>query len=222
MCLKWLIAVCLLLIMFPSGSSGDPSPPYWWAIELRVSIQGDYRMIKENQPLSGRYRYRFLWRGSMERDNGDYILYQGDSELLFLEWHEAVQNQSRDLGRLIRPEIFVNYVVRKDSKIHVDFNIRPSAPGSEKASGRMAIHFPQSAEHEIIDPSNRYNRWVGEGSNTVALIERQIYDRIDTEGEFGWEWRLKRPAGEHHHSVRVELKLFRKLKKPVKSPSPAF
>lgn len=211
--LKWLLLVLFTVLLFPVAVAEDSGTPFWWALELRISVQGNYRMVGETLPMTGRYQYRFFWQGSMERDNGDYVLYQGDSELLSLEWHEAVQNRIQDLSNLIKPEIFVNYVVRKGGKVHVDFNIRSVPSGAGNTGGRMAFHFPQSAEHEVIDSSVRYNRWIEYGSNTIAIAEDRIYDLTETHGQFKWEWRLKRPDREHNHSVQVEFTFFRKPKK---------
>jgi hypothetical protein len=211
--LKWLIFIQLIGLLFPVAVAKDSSPSFWWAVELRVSVQGDYRMVRENLPVNGRYQYRFFWRGSMERDNGDYILYQGDRELLSLIWHEAMQNRIQDLSSLIKPDIFVNYVVRKEGKLHVDFNIRSALSGAERTGSRMAIHFPQSAEHERIDSTVRYNRWIEKGSNEIAVAEDPIYSLAETNGQFKWDWCLKTPDRMHNHSVQVEFRLFRKPKK---------
>ena len=211
--LKWLIFIQLISLLFPIAVADDSSPPFWWAVELRISVQGDYRMVRENLPVNGRYQYRFFWRGSMERDNGDYILYQGDRELLFLKWHEALRNRIRDLSSLIKPEIIVNYVIRKDEKLHVDFNIRSPLSEAESAGSQMAIHFPQSAEHERIDSTVRYNRWIEQGSNEIAVTEDPIYRLTETNGQFKWDWRLKKPDRMQSHSVQVEFRLFRKQKK---------
>jgi hypothetical protein len=211
--LRWLVVIFVGLFIFSAESPGDSSPPYWWYMELHISVQGEYRMTEEDLPLSGRYRYSFSWQGSMERDNGDYILYQGNSDRLSLQWHEALKNRSRDMSQLIKPEIHVNYVVRKGGSIHVDFNISPVSSGSKQSPMGMAIHFPQSAEHEIIDSSARYNRWIRQGSNSIALVEEQLYKQMETAGRFNWKWLRKRPSGEHNHSVQVDLRIFRKPKK---------
>jgi hypothetical protein len=76
----------------------------------------------------------------------------------------------------------------------------------------MGIHFPQSAEHEGIDSSVRYNRWIESGSNAIVVTEDLIYSMAETDGQFKWDWRLKKPDRMHNHSVLVEFRLFRKRK----------
>lgn len=210
--LKWLIFILFSVLLFPAAVADNPPPPFWWAIELQVSIQGNYRFAEGNMPITGEYRYRILWKGSMERDNGDYILYQGIAKLLSLRWDETQEGRSRDMSNLVKPEIAFNYVVRKGKKVHVDFNIKPGSKNTPGGHPWPDIIFPQSTEHEVIEPAIKYNRGVHHGSNEVAVVEEQLYNLTETGGRFNWEWRLDGLARKHHHAVLVEFRLFRKSK----------
>jgi hypothetical protein len=178
---------------------------------MQASVRGDYQLVNGNKPVSGHYQFQIFWQGSIERDNGDYILYQGGSELLFWQWNEMIEGQVRDMSSEFRPELEFNYVVRKEEKIHVDFKIRPLPKGSANSRPGTDIHFPQSAENEVIAPAVKYNRGICRGSNEIALIEDRIYKQSEIRKSYNWNW--KSPVINHSHSIAVELKITRKQKK---------
>ena len=211
MILKWLILIQLFFVLLPGPVNSSSS--HWWIIEMQASVRGDYQLVRGNKPVSGHYQFQIFWQGSIERDNGDYILYQGGSKLLSWQWNEMIEGQVRDMSSEFRPELKFNYVVRREEKIHVDFKIRSLPKGSANSNPDTDILFPQSAEHEVIAPAVKYNRGVCWGSNEIAVIEDLIYKQSKIRKSINWDWNLKSPVLNHSHSIAVELKITRKQKK---------
>ena len=198
-------------------SSGDgPAASLWWPIEISGEVVGAFDLRIGPVQATGTYRFHFFWNGSMERDNGDYILYQGTGSVSDLEWNET----HRDIpsGKLTRipvsdrkPEFRTTYVLRDEENLVFSGAFSPLMLDMKNRTS-ISVWLPRGSEGPAGDQSERYNRDVVAGSNHLVLVERRIYAEDETVEDFSWEWRRSGPEGSQRHEVRMRFKVS-KMKK---------
>lgn len=204
--------ILIILSLFGSFSHHpiESDPALWWTIELEMSVKGGYEISRDQKQITGHYRFGIYYQGATERDNGDYILYQGDSRLHSFQWHETAGNRTVSLGRKVEPRIKLNYLVRKQQHIHIDFECYPVYTHFNRIGGPSKIILPSSAENQAIKPDSTYNRHVTAGSNQVRLPEAGMYSGPESEKVLTWEWRKGNSGNRQWHSVVLTLKITRK------------
>lgn len=183
----------------PSSPGSTGEEPAWWQLILHLKTDGDYRLESGQKTVVGHYAFELRWRGFIERDDDDYLVYALDDELR--QWEATETSFSPDAGSPStttdfkdRPSFLCNYIVRRDNELHLDFLVNgivvPQAPSEES----VVLLFPSSAENNQHDQQIRYNPHVTEGSNRVLLKEEEIYaGRVDRTYAWGWKnrsWRL--------------------------------
>lgn len=179
----------------------------WWTIDISVSVTGTYKAFEGKEALYGHYSFRGVWLGAMERDNGDYILYQGSDRILFMKWIEEMNQKKHDQSDDIHPKLKLNYVLRRDGKIHFDFEIFSFQVTLEKSQKKYNLILPRSAENDSINQGIHYNKGVVSGSNRIELLENRIYKESSIQEKFEWNWSKKQGKMSSNHSVGVVLRI---------------
>lgn len=206
----WVVLIfCVLGLPFHSGDQ-DISPSIWWTIEISASVSGNYRVDKNPLVLTGSYRFLFNCQGSIERDNGDYILYQGEKHIAGLNWIEERGGESFDLSQTMHPGFKLNYVIRREQVICLDFETFPVTAGGKYLP--IKIFLPCSDENGQINSRNRYNDRMVQGSNVIGVLEDRLYNVNRISEIFRWQWEKTERDGRQNHSVEFELKITRKNK----------
>ncbi|MCK4836863.1 MAG: hypothetical protein KAT17_09505 [Candidatus Aminicenantes bacterium] len=207
-------AILILFSLFLNFSTQvvDSNPAVWWTIELDISVQGKYQFTRDQKVISGSYQFRLFYQGAMERDNGDYILYQGESRVNILEWNEKVDDKIISLNNKLKPRIKLNYVIRKNKHIQVDFETYLTFKYFNHLGKAFKISLPCSAENHSIRPESRYNIFVKEGSNKISVPENRIYKQDDIHKVFRWDWEKIKSGKRQDHSVVLALKITKKKK----------
>jgi hypothetical protein len=161
--------------------------------------------------VTGTYRFKFFWQGSMERDNGDYILYQGTGSVSDLEWRET----HRDIptGKISHipasersPEYRMTYLLREGDVLTFSAAFSPLVLNTPDHTS-YTVWLPRSAENPSSGSPHRYNRDVIEGSNRLDVVEKQIYRDDHIMKDFVWKWRRNGAAGSQRHRVEMRLKI---------------
>lgn len=196
------VLVVLLLI---SGFILFANPTVWWKIELSVAVSGTYKCQNSNHPFSGQYSISAEWRGAMERDNGDYILYQGSDRITSLDWEED-NNKSKPTGSGT-PKLKLNYVLRKQGIVHFDFEIFSVMIPLNKNKKGYNLILPRSAENESLHRKIQYNKGVVSGSNGIQLLENRIYKEKTIQETFNWKWFREQGNLSSKHSVEVVIRI---------------
>jgi hypothetical protein len=219
---KFRIFASLLVLLIPRQD-------LWWQVELRLEVSGRYE-YRENpdssEGISGHYTIILSAVGSLERDNGDYILYPGESRVVRVRWVESMGGESgrqvMDRSEQIKPELKFYYVLRRGSKIHLDFEVVSPWLAMERAAAYPDLLLPRSWENRLVHPGERYNKDIKEGSNRVCVPERPIYKREAVDDRFHWRWRRENLSASHDHRVDCRLKIsrFKKAKIPRHLPLP--
>ncbi len=205
---------------FPAAGGQDEESrvKYWWQIAIDISAVGQYEYRSDTDTIKGNYSIEIIQAAAVERDNGDYLFYQGDYKPVRLSWKETVYNknnvllQEYDLANRVSPEIKMHYVMRRGKKIDFDLAISPLSLPVGGVKPVIKLILPASAENEYINPTAKYNRGIVKGSNRISTIEKGIYQKKEVIETFKWDWqRVKKswPAISTSHSVEVKLKITR-------------
>lgn len=215
-----LLFICALLFCIDldstTGRQEESGSKYWWQIEIVISAAGEYEYRKDGNTAAGKYAFDILLAASMERDNGDYLLYKGGTRIEKISWDETRYDRNGvkkvfDLSEKIAPAAELYYVMRREGKIHFDYAISsiPLPFGVEKPALNLIL--PRSAENETINPKAQYNSGIVNGSNVVEVLEAKIYREKEMAKEFNWSWGRKgtKPPASSSHKVKLKLKIKR-------------
>lgn len=174
----------------------DQALPLWWEIKILLISEGNYKVDEEKSSYSARYSFMLLWTGCMERDNGDYVLYYENSELLSFEarekcvFPESVQIISAEDFR-DKPSIKLNYILRKGENLHFDFIVKSFLIPQSKSVNKFYLNLPASEENSYHSSEIDYDSFVSKGSNLIFLDEKEIY-LAAVEKKFAWEWKYQK------------------------------
>lgn len=174
-------------------SSSPEETPAWWQIILHLEAQGDYQLEAGETASNGHYSFAVRWRGILERDDDDYLLYALDNDLK--EWNatettvaRGILTQSTTTDFKERPILIFNYILRKDEQLHLDFMVNGIVVPQTESEDHCLLLFPSSAENNQSGEQTRYNHHITKGSNRIALQEKEIYaGRVDR--TFIWDWK---------------------------------
>jgi hypothetical protein len=207
--LRFVLAFCLLGANFNTGFS-DASPPVWWTIQITATVSGHYYAKENPLNLAGRYYFLISCLGSMERDNGDYILYQGEKNIIRSNWQEERGKENLDVSLAMHPEFKLHYVIRKEKEICFDFEIFPLQAGDNYIPVKIVL--PCSDENGRINLRSRYNHYILDGSNVIGIMENRLYRENRISQVFRWQWNRKQKNDRQDHAVELKLTIIRKLK----------
>ena len=170
--------------------AGPAPPPAWWEVRLTVAVKGTYDLRGEAVPLSGEYSGRVTWEGRLDPDGDDFILVHIRSEAL--EWslrEKAGQGGAAsvlDAPDTSRPRLRLNYVLREDGEVALDFEFEGTTVPLHELSIKIPLEMPRSARPAGITLG--YGDFVLSGSNRIVLPASDL-KRPRPERAFAWTWR---------------------------------
>ncbi|MFC2155372.1 hypothetical protein ACFLRB_02630 [Acidobacteriota bacterium] len=220
----WMLTTTYLPVVVFSAAIDrevEPGSKYWWQIEIILSVNGEYEYrYTGGDTEKGAYSFDIHSNASMERDNGDYLLYKGGVETGHITWKETTYRDNEsikdsDLSRKISPVFELYYVMRREGKIYFDCAIASiSLPfGSEKPV--VELFLPGSAENETINPRKKYNSGISLGTNVVEVNEASIYREKEITKIFSWVWQGSKttwPPISSSHRAQLKLTIRRQAK----------
>lgn len=185
---------------------------------MTVTVQGQYRQDAREVMHSGTYAFTFVWTGGMEKDPDDYILYHTSCELKRWEAEEraAYPQEIRALTTRDfpdKPELKVNYVLKKDGGLYFDFFINGFEAPLSPAPEHFQVQMPASEENTSGPSGGSYNTHVQTGSNRVYLEEKQ-FQKAPLEKDFVWTWKSQTWVQQMENSIyqanshKVQVKIF--------------
>jgi len=199
--------------------TSDQALPLWWEIKILLSSSGNYKIDEKNSSYSAHYSFTLLWTGCMEKDNGDYLLYYENSELISFEAEE--KGRYPESTKIIytddfydKPSFKLNYILRKGENLHFDFFVKSFLIPKNKSKRKYQLSLPASKESSRRSSEIDYNLYVTKGSNLIFLEEKGIF--LDTvEKKFAWKWRYQKPRlpqsmpafFSNSHDVKVEISI---------------
>jgi hypothetical protein len=197
----------------------DQALPRWWEIRILLISNGNYEVEERNSSYSAHYSFTLLWTGCMEKDNGDYLLYYENSELISFEaeetgiYPESVKVINTDDFH-DKPAFKLNYILRKGENLHFDFFVKSFLIPQNKSERKFQLSLPASRENSRHSSEIDYNLFVSKGSNLIFLEEKEIY--LDSvEKKFAWKWGYKKPHipqsvpkfFSNSHDVKVKISI---------------
>jgi len=181
-------------LFFASGSLSlfPQKAPRWWKIEVELATTGEYAYKEGKIDYSGAYFFETLWTGTMERDDMDYLLYHTSSELRQWEIKEKAHfpekiSQLTEKDIADRPFFQMNYILRKDDDLEMDFIVKGIAIPLNNSSAKGYLVLPSSKDSHQTGPDVSYDMNISEGSNRVAFAEKEIYGK-PMKKDFCWAW----------------------------------
>jgi hypothetical protein len=208
-----------LFLFFPGLLfAQDPIKAPWWEIKMTITVQGEYRQDAREVTHSGTYAFTIVWAGAMEKDPDDYILYHTSYDLTRWEAEEraAYPQEMRTLTTQDfqdKPELKVNYVLRKDGRLYFDFIIKGFEAPLSPAPEHFPVQLPASEENTSGLAGSSYNPHVQTGSNKVYLEEKQ-FEKASLEKDFAWTWKFQTWVQQMDKSIfqanshKVQVKIF--------------
>lgn len=203
------------LLFLPS----DQALPLWWEIKILLISNGNYKVDERNSSYSAHYSFTLLWTGCMEKDNGDYLLYYENSELISFKAEE--KGIFPESTKIIYTEDFhdkpffkLNYILRKGENLHFDFFVKSFLIPQNESEHKFQLSLPASRENSRHSSEIDYNLFVSKGSNLIFLEEKEIY--LDTvEKKFAWKWKYEKPHipqsvpdfFSNSHDVKVKISI---------------
>lgn len=185
---------------------------------MTITVKGDYRQDAREIMHSGTYAFTIVWTGAMEKDPDDYILYHTSCELTRWEAEEraAYPQEIRTLTTQDfpdKPELKVNYVLKKDGGLYFDFFIKGFEAPLSAAPDHFPVQLPASEENTSGPAGSSYNPHVQTGSNKVFLEEKQ-FEKASLEKDFAWSWKNQAWVQQMDKSIfqanshKVQVKIF--------------
>jgi hypothetical protein len=193
--------------------------PAWWQIKIQADIQGIYQ-IKERQTLYfGYYCFSSSVRGSMEKDEDDFLLYQEAPKDIKWEAQETAIFPDRlkmltTAEFIEKPDIKLNYLLKRGDLIYIDLIINGFTVPQNRSIRSLFLELPASKENSQIVSNINYNAFVKNGSNDIKIKKKDIYSKA-LEKNFKWKWKYQKWQlaqqtniyFSHSHNVKVNIKI---------------
>lgn len=185
--------LCAAAAGWAGGSPAESGPRPAWTVLLRIGSGGDYRSESARSRTDGTYSLEFEWRGTIEKDDEDFLLVH--TACVLKSWRIEERNTSGDdLHMLterdtpVKPELKVNYALNDQGRIRFDFAIAGFDVPLVESPESFLLVFPLSAESGSKTGTVAYNAAVKSGSNDVAVDAARILSG-PVEESFAWTWR---------------------------------
>lgn len=211
---RFSLLILLGIFLSVAGWAEEPERNWWWEVTIEVAVKGEYRCIAEEgvRGVEGQYSFVLENVSGMERDNGDYLLYPGESRILELDWVETDAGRMSNVGSLVKPQLIVNYVLREGGRVVFDLEMKSSWLEMERGEVCRHLLLPRSRENRRLHPRDHYNRDVRDGSNQVKIPDKPLYKQDETEAATRWRWERTEAGGRHEHTVECGISVKRRLK----------
>jgi len=183
----------LLSFRTPSLGKTTYRTPLWWDIEMLLTTSGEYKQEEKQIACSGRYSFSILWKGNMERDDSDYLLYRLSSDLLDWDAQEKAVSPGTTTVLTVKdfeekPYLNLNYILRKEENLHIDFQVQGFMVPRSASLDKFFLHLPVSQENSQQNSMIDYDTYIVKGSNQVMISEKDIY-LGRAEKKFSWTWK---------------------------------
>ncbi len=190
-------AAALVAAALSLGASGGARPePAWWELALRVEVRGGYVVRAGGRTYAGEFSGRAAWSGALERDGEDFRLFLASAEVKDWRLHETETRGGKVVAARdgeARPAPVLNYVLRRDAEILLDFRLEGLDLPLPPARAAFRLPLPRSAESAREAGEPDYDGEVRSGSNAIVLSDADIGDR-PAEKTFRWTWERRRWA----------------------------
>jgi hypothetical protein len=219
---RLLLAVMLFFLMslwFFGSPKAHFQKEFWWEIIIHLTSNGAYTLNEGKTSYSGKYAYAIQWKGCMEQDGEDFILYYEDSELL--RWNLREEKKQSDSPEIKstkefseKPGFAINYILTKKKNIHFDFLVHGFRVPQQGQNHHYYLHLPASKENSYHPTDIVYDLYIYKGSNQVYFSRDDLHDDC-IKKDFHWSWKRHSSEGDaeqssylsHSYDVDVEISI---------------
>lgn len=212
---------CFLAILLSTftHSFSKGQIPSWWEIKIILQVSGEYDIKDKEKACRGHYYFKILWKGNMESDYPDYLLFHTSNELL--EWQAEESGRQGELARFLttadfaaRPIFFFKYIIKKGKTLHFSFQVEGFEVPQSEDTERFFLLLPSSKESGESRLKADYDTFISSGSNQIAVEEEKIY-QSEMEKDFQWNWKRNQSLLKidrvvyfsHSHRAKVNLSI---------------
>ena len=203
-----------VLLLLPYLLSSTPR----WKINLKIKVNGIYEIKEISCLIKGEYHLITEWEGVIEKDNSDFLLYHGNEKIIKWRGKEIILNLKDsskkiiDLSKHSPPKLKVNYLLRENNSVNLDFNFSSIfIPGIKE---KRKLLMPRSAQNEFLNPKIKYNKNIIEGTNHIRFKNKEIYNKKFMR-TYSWKWKKTEMVCKKNnilpfknfHSVIVQLEI---------------
>jgi hypothetical protein len=191
---------------------------YWWQIKMHIIVSGEYAYRIDDKGFDGNYSFSAELIGTMLEDGEDYFFLQVFHDIQKMKWKETVFNGNQrseiDLPGKIKPGIAIEYVLHNRNIISFAVDTEPVTvplcfPFFPLPT--RSLRFPKSAGDASVGTDSKYNKKIIGGSNRVEIQDRDIYDNVELNKSFEWNWKesTSNPSWVNSHHVKVNMEITR-------------
>ncbi|MDD8014132.1 MAG: hypothetical protein PHX45_00455 [Acidobacteriota bacterium] len=185
-------ALVLLWLSLSQGAAGARDPA-WWDIEILLTAEGKYSLRQGDAVATADFAFSNRWRGSIERDDSDYLLYHANSELI--RWTLREKSLNEEILSLLtesdaagKPSFRMNYVLSQGNDLVFDFAVEGFPVPVGPAPAKFDLALPRTRGGAEPSADSHYDDFIVQGSNAVHVKEAKIY-RGAVERKFSWSWK---------------------------------
>lgn len=187
-----LVCAAWLLLAGSVVTASSPAKPSW-NVELTLEVNGRYRIEDKDGPKIGHYAFTVQWKGTIERDDDDYLLLHNEAALE--DWKAAESPAPSTAGRFLdsqdftdRPAFRFNYILRENEEVQVDFAMDGFPIPVNPSNYKFPLALPASVSNTQAGSEPGYDRCITQGSNRVSL-PRAAVESGPVEKTFAWRWK---------------------------------
>lgn len=169
--------------------------PLWWEISIVLKTDGEYKLEGTESHCQGKYSFLIHWKGCLEKDDEDYLLFHVDSRLSDWKAQETVSSPRNtttlttpDLKK--KPSFSLKYILRRETNLFLNFLVKGIVVPQSGGKDSFFLFFPSSEENGQRHAQVDYNACVVEGSNGVSLEEAEICAGPVTK-DYAWTWKYQ-------------------------------
>lgn len=187
-----LVCAAWLLLAGPVVVAYSPVKPSW-NVELTLEVKGRYRMEDKVGPRIGHYTFTVHWKGTIERDDDDYLLLHNEAAL---EGWKADESPAPSTdGRFLdskdfadRPVFHFNYILGENEEVQLDFAMDGFPVPVNPSNYKFPLTLPASFSNTQAGSEPGYDRHITQGSNRISLPKAAV-ENGPVKKSFAWSWK---------------------------------
>jgi len=200
-----LVCAAWLLLAGPVVTAHSPAKPSW-NVELTLEVKGRYRVEDKAGPRIGHYAFTVRWKGTIERDDDDYLLLHNKADLEDWKADEGPApstdgrfQDSQDLAD--RPVFHLNYILGENEEVQIDFAMDGFPIPVNPSNYKFPLALPASISNTQAGSEPGYERYITQGSNRISL-PRAAIESGPVKKTFAWGWKR------NHWGLEQNAKVF--------------
>jgi len=181
-----------LLLAGPVVTAYSPAKPSW-NVELTLEVKGRYRMEDKAGPRIGHYAFTVHWKGTIERDDDDYLLLHNEAALE--DWRADESPAPSTDGRFLdsqdfadRPVFHFNYILGENEEVQLDFAMDGFPIPVNPSNYKFPLTLPASISNTQAGAEPGYERYITQGSNRISLPQAAV-ESGPVKKTFAWGWK---------------------------------